>query len=46
MADEGPPSDGIGYNLAYIGKDFTEVLASPFDQFGSLGPSSYVLVSL
>jgi predicted acylesterase/phospholipase RssA len=24
--------DGIGYNLAYIGKDFTEVLPSPFDQ--------------
>ncbi len=24
--------DGIGFNLAYIGPDFTEVLPEPFDQ--------------
>jgi hypothetical protein len=24
--------DDIGYNLAYIGRDFNEVLPSPFDQ--------------
>jgi hypothetical protein len=24
--------DGIGFNLAYIGSDFTKVLPQPFDQ--------------